>query len=110
FVGRITFDALRASIPARNNPVWVKHEDCVVRHTGDEQSKLTLAFAQRIEGGATLGDIARNLGEALQLALLVSDGVNDNGSPETAAVLAYAPSFRFATTCSCGGIQNARRQ
>ena len=44
---------------------------------------------------APLGDVAGDLGEADQLAVLVADRVDDDVGPEAAAVLAHAPALRL---------------
>src|SRR6201987_220058 len=110
FVGGITFDLLRTGIPARDDTVRIQHEDRVVRNSTDKQPKLSLAFAQGFEGGATLGDVSCYLGESEQVAGLISDRVNDHGSPEAAAILADTPSLGFVVPRSCSCLQDSSRQ
>jgi hypothetical protein len=45
FLRRITFDALSAGLPIRDDPLRGEHEDRVVGDALDEKPKLLLAFA-----------------------------------------------------------------
>src|SRR5262249_51741298 len=58
---------------------------------------------------AALGDIARDLGEADELSLLVADRVDHDARPEHAAVLAHAPAFRLEASLAHGGMERACR-
>ena len=59
-------------------------------------------------GFAALGDVAGDLGEADELAVLV-DGVDDDAGPEEGAVLADAPAFLLVTALFAGDSQGAQR-
>ena len=54
-----------------------------------------LRLAQPLLGGATFGEIARDLGKSDDLALRVPDCVDHHARPEPGAVLADAPAFRL---------------
>src|SRR5689334_18700257 len=69
--------------------------------------ELLLGLAQRLLRLVPLGDVARDLREAEQLALFVAYGVNHDQRPEAAPVLAYAPALCLETAMSCGGRQGA---
>ena len=58
----------------------------------------------------TLGDVACDLGETDQRAVLVSYGIDHDVGPEHRAVLADAPSLRFNSPFLCRSIQRMRRQ
>src|SRR5262249_37934184 len=52
-----------------------------------------------------LGQVARHLGEAAQLALRVAQGVEDDVGPEARAVLAHAPALVLEAPHRGGGLQ-----
>ncbi len=58
---------------------------------------------------ALLGHVARDLGEADQLAAIVADRVEHDACPEAAAVLAHAPPFRFVPANLPSGFERAMR-
>ena len=57
---------------------------------------------------AALGNVAGDLGEADEIAVLV-DGVDDDAGPEEGAVLAHAPAFLFIPALFPGNSQGALR-
>lgn len=66
-----------------------------VVNDGLDQLPITaLALQKTFLGRLSLGDIARNLGKANQIALFVPDRINDDKCPKAAAFLAYAPALR----------------
>src|SRR5262249_48695028 len=71
---------------------------------------LGLRFVQGKLRLAALGDVAGDLREAEQGALLVADRVDDHVGPEQGAVLAHAPAFRLEPAILRGGVERARGQ
>src|ERR1700761_5041306 len=94
FLG-VALDALCAGIPAYDYAVRVQHVNRVIADAADQQAELTLAFHDRIEGGAPFADVARDLGKALQGPFFIANRVDHHRRPKAAAILAYAPTFRF---------------
>src|SRR4029450_9952915 len=66
--------------------------------------KLLLHLFKLELGLAPLGDVAGNLGEADQLAVLI-DGINDDTGPEEGAVLAYPPAFLLVAALVARNLQ-----
>jgi len=64
-------------------------------------------FVQRALRFASFGQIAGDLGKAVQLAQRVADRIDHDIGPETGAVLADAPSFRFEPALLFGGVERA---
>jgi hypothetical protein len=60
---------------------------------GDD--KLILNLPQAILSLFSLGNIAGHLGEADEIAAIVINAVDDNGSPKRAAIFADSPALRF---------------
>ena len=69
--------------------------------------ELRLRALERFLRVAPLGDVAGDLGEADQLALLVADGVDDDVGKKLRAVLAHAPGLRLELAGGGGGRQRA---
>src|SRR5262249_10640698 len=65
--------------------------------------QLFLRFLQRDLRLPALADIARDLGEANQLAALVGDAIDHHAGPETRTVLAHAPALRLEFSAAGGG-------
>src|SRR5580704_5569771 len=64
--------------------------------------ELRLDALQRRFGLAALGDVAGNLGEPDQRAVVPADRIDDDTCPEIRAVLAHAPAFgRKASLAQC---------
>ena len=97
-IGRVALEPLRARVPVNNDPARVQHVDGVIDDAFDEDTEATLAFQQRIPCCDAFCDIAGNLGEAYEIAVLVHDLVEYCIAPETTAVLAYAPSLGLVPT------------
>jgi hypothetical protein len=72
-----------------------------------EQRRIRLG--QRGVGLLLLGQVARDLGKADQLAHVVVDGVDDDVGPEAGAVLAHAPALGFVAAFARGGAERACR-
>ena len=70
--------------------------------------QLLLHLLELELGLAALGNVAGDLGEADELAVLV-DGVDDDAGPEERAVLADAPAFLFIAALFPGNAQGAQR-
>lgn len=65
---------------------------------------------QRAAGLHAFGGIARDLGEAGERACFVANGIDHDMRPETPAVLAHAPAFRFEASFLRGDRKSALRQ
>src|SRR5207237_2630094 len=76
-----------------------------------QQARLLLLheLALRLLGLLSLGDVARDLGEAAQLSALVVDRGDDDVRPEAAAVLAQAPPLFFVDAGAAGDLELALR-
>ena len=81
----------------------------IVAHALDEHAEALLAFEQRPLGLAPLGDVAGDLGEAEQRAVVVADRIDDGLRPEARAVLADPPALGLEPALLGGGLQDARR-
>ena len=71
--------------------------------------KLLLRALQRLLRLAPLGDVARDLGEADQLAGRIADRVDDDARPEGRAVLAHPPALGLELALAPCGLERARR-
>ena len=71
--------------------------------------ELTLDFFQILLGLAALGNVARDLGEAEDIAVVVADRIDHDAGPEESAVLADAPTLLFVTAVIPRQLQGARR-
>src|SRR5262249_27110590 len=91
--GGIAVEALGPRVPAGHDAAGIEHEEGVVGDALDQHAKATLALEERTLPFHALGDVARDLGEADQLAVIVQDRLQDRIGPEAAAVLAHAPAF-----------------
>ena len=106
----VALDALRAGVPVRHPPVRVEHVDGVVGDALDEQPEVLLASAQLLLGGLPLGEVARDLGEADELARGIADRIDDDVRPEAGAVLADAPALLLEASLAGRGLQGPRGQ
>ena len=70
--------------------------------------KLLLRPLQRLLRLPPLGDVARDLGEADQLAVVVADRVDDDAGPEARAVLAHAPALGLELALARAPSRSAR--
>src|SRR5215218_8731373 len=108
-LGAIAFNRLRAGVPVGDPPVLVEHVDRIVAHALDEHTETLLALEQHLLLGSLVGDIARDLGEAEELALLVADWIDDGICPETRPVLAYPPTLALEPAFAGGDAQRPGR-
>jgi hypothetical protein len=107
--GGITFDVLRAGVPARHVAVDIQHIDGIVGDTLNEQSELFFAFAKFSLGGSSFGQVAGDFGEADKLPPRRADRVDDHMGPELGAVLAYAPALALEAAGAFGLRQRESR-
>ena len=105
----VAFGALRAGVPVHHQAVVIQHIDGVVGDAFHQQAEARFLLALFALLRLLLGAVARNLGEADQLAVRAADGVDNHMGPEGAAVFAVAPAFGFKTAGAGGGIQTALR-
>ena len=105
---RIALDALRAGVPVGDAAFRVQHVDGVVRDALHQHAELLFAQAQRLIGRLAFADVARDLGEAEQAALVVDDGIDDHMRHEAGAVLAHAPALCFEFSFGFGPVQVQR--
>jgi hypothetical protein len=103
--GRVTLDALGAGVPVAYHTLGIEHVDRVIGDTLDQQAETLLAVAQLFLGVLSLGEIARDLGEPQQSAILVANGFDHDVRPEAAAVLAHAPAFGLEFACARSRLQ-----
>jgi hypothetical protein len=87
----VALDALAPEFQLVTSPRR-QHVDRVVGHALHQQAEALLARAA-CPAPAALGDVAGDLGEADQLAVLVADRVDHHAGPEAGAVLAHAPAL-----------------
>ena len=64
---------------------------------------------QRLLGVFAFGDVAGDLGEAEEPAILAADGIDHHMRPEAGAVLAHPPAFAFEPPLSHRGFQRPLR-
>jgi hypothetical protein len=74
------------------------------------QCKLLLRLLQRALGFHPFGNVARDLGEADELAVLVANRIEQRERPESTAVATHAPAFRLVATGFRGNLQRLLRQ
>ena len=102
---RIAFHALGAGIPAGHSPLGVEQEEGVVLDALDHQAEALLALPELFIDPAALGEIARQLDEALHLAALAVDRRDHHVGPESRTVLAHAPALDLDTSLPCGDLE-----
>ena len=110
FVGRITLDSRGARVPVGYAPVRVEHVDCVVGDALDEQPEPPLGVEQRELCLPLRRHVARDLGEADELAVRAVDPVEHDARPEARAVLAHPPAFALELALAPGGFEHLLRQ
>ena len=104
-VGGVALQCLRAGVPAAHRAVHVEHEDGVVAHAVHQQPEALLAGAQFLLVALALGEVARDLDEAVELAAGPAHGRDDHVGPEARAVLAQAPAFVLEAALGRGPAQ-----
>ena len=92
-IGPVALDPLGPAIPARDVALGLQHEDRVVLDRLHEEAESLLALAQGFLAPATLGEVARDLEEAVDLAVRIPEDVDDHAGPERRAVLAETPAL-----------------
>ena len=70
---------------------------------------MLLALLQRLLGRFALGQVARDLGKADELAGRRADRIDDDIGPEARAVLADAPAFALELAFTRGGLERPGR-
>src|ERR1051326_6491988 len=95
-VRAVSHHAFRAGVPRRYRPIHVEHENTVIDDPVDQRAETLFAFTQRLVRSAALGQIARNLGKADEIALAVTHRGQHDVGPERAAVLAHPAAFVLA--------------
>src|SRR6185503_19952816 len=73
----------------------------------DDAARHALALDQRLLGLAPLGEIARYLGIAEDLATIAAHGVDHHIRPEARAAFAHAPALGLITPVAPGRFQHA---
>ena len=109
----------RADVPGPDPARDVEHEDRVVAHARDQQPELLelgVRHAQLGGRGTQLlarqlaaGEVARDLPEADERALLVVQRRDDDVGPEPRAVLAYAPALGLVAPVRAGRLEDPGR-
>ena len=72
-------------------------------------NKRRTGLLERLLRFLALGDIARDLGEADEVAVLVADRIDDHIGPEAGAVLADAPALLLEAALAGGGLKRSLR-
>jgi hypothetical protein len=103
-------DALRAGVPADDPALGVHQHHRVVACSVDQQAEALLALAERLLLAAPLAQVARDLEEAAQRAVVVAHAGDDDARPEAAAVLAETPALVLETALGADRFQLAPRQ
>jgi len=106
----VALDRLRPGVPVGDQALRVEHVDGVVVHALHQEREALLALAKRGVHLAALGDIAGDLGETDDFAVIGIDRVDHHMGPEPRAVLAHAPAFGFETALAGRSRQRPRRQ
>src|SRR4029453_11368204 len=89
----VALDALRAGVPAGDDAVGVEQVQRIVHHALDQQPEALLGLAQRLLVALALGEVARDLREADELATLVAQRGQHHVGPEARPVLAHPPAL-----------------
>ena len=97
-IGRVALEPLRARVPIHNDPARVQHVDRVVNDAFDKDAETTLTFQQRIPCRDAFRDVARDLREAYELAVLVADLMQNCVAEEAGAVFPHAPALGLMPT------------
>ncbi len=90
-LGQISLDTLCAGVPAGNPSFRIHHVDCIVCHALHEEAELLFGLSQFLFGCLALGEITRDLGEADQFSIAVSNRVDNHMRPEPRAIHANTP-------------------
>src|SRR4029077_1743255 len=107
---RVPLDPLCARIPARDVAFGTELEDRVIGDALHKQPELFLTGAQRGLGLHAFGEVARDLGEADEVARTVPDRIDDDIGPEPGAVLADPPSLVLELPLAFGDLKRALGQ
>ena len=95
FARKIPLKPLGAQIPADDPALGIEHVNCVIGDALHEAPELLLASPHALLGVLALGRIARDFCKSDKISAGVADRVDDDVSPEVAAVLADTPAFAF---------------
>ncbi len=99
FAALVTGDPARAAVPAGDDAHRIEHVDGIVLHAFHEQAEALFALAQDFFVLPALGQVAGDLGEGQEPAIVVLEGGNHHVGPEAGTVLAHAPAFVFEAAC-----------
>src|ERR1700751_3179249 len=91
FIRRVTLDALSSRIPCRDVSLRSELKDRVIDNRFDQLAVASFASEQIFVCLLSFGDVASDFGKANQLAVFVTDGVEDHKRPKATPVLAHAP-------------------
>src|SRR3954470_4116553 len=86
----VALDSLGAGVPARHDAFRVEHVDRVVHHAFHQEAEALLGLPQGLLVELALGNVARDLGKAQQLAGIVAQRCDHYARPKARAVLAHA--------------------
>ncbi len=101
-VGGIALDPLSAGVPVRDHAVGIEHDQGAVVDALHEHPELALALQQRLLGGLPLGDVAGDVDEADDLAVIVANRLQHGLRPEAAAVATDAPALALEAAAGEG--------
>ena len=86
-------------------PLAIEHEDGVVADAFYQQAKALFAAAQLLFMGSPPRQVARDLGEAQQLPVCISQRRDDDVGPELRAVFPDAPALVFERAGVCRDLE-----
>jgi hypothetical protein len=90
---------------AGDHALRIEHVEGVVGHALDQQPEALFALAQCFLVHAPLAQVARDLGEAEQLARFVAQGGDHDVRPEARAVLLHPPALILEAPLGGGDLQ-----
>src|SRR5690606_9698714 len=108
----IAEEVLGARVPAAHPALRIEHHDRVVGDAFQQQPEALLAVAKTLLAAAQaflvlapLREVAGDLGETEELAVVVADRGDQHARPEARAVLAQPPSFVLEAPDAARGLQ-----
>src|SRR4051794_38917010 len=93
FFWQISFNSLRAEVPAGDLAFGAQQINRVVGDALHEKPELLLALTKLGFSLPAFGQIAGNLGKSDELSIAVADRIDNDVSPKFRAVLPNTPSF-----------------
>ena len=104
-VGLVPLDALGPGVPRGDVALRVEQEDGVVLGPFHQEPEPLLAPAQGFLGLLACGQVTGDFREAMQVALPVPQGRDDDVGPKLRAVLAHPPALVLEPALGCGDLE-----